>query len=261
MRAIYETNACLELVITLEDDIALTKSGRVYLDEFCQDKLIDVIKCQNINDKHVVDALKKADLDWVFIIGWSQLANENVLASANNGVLGMHPTLLPIGRGRAAIPWAILKKLSKTGVTLFKIDEGVDTGLIGKQIEIPITSDETAGSLYHKVNKAHYELMKMTIRSLATGSMVFVKQDASKATEWPARKPEDGQINLQGSVKDAELLVRAVTRPYPGAFMIDENIKTTIWQAKIVDDEFTGKFLSFVDGKLGLIEYENEVLK
>ena len=103
--------------------------------------------------------------------------------------------------------------------------------------------------------------MKMTIQSLETGSMFFVKQDVSKATEWPGRRPEDGLINLNGSVTDAELLVRAVTRPYPGAFIINKNLKTTVWKAKIVDDEFDGEFLSFVDGKLGLVEFENEILK
>ena len=93
----------------------------------------------------------------------------------------MHPTLLPIGRGRAAIPWAILKKLPKTGVTLFKMDEGVDTGLLGSHIEIPISIDETATSLYQKVNQAHYELMMRTICLLENDPMFFVEQDESKA--------------------------------------------------------------------------------
>src|SRR5690554_2083 len=130
MEAIYEANGKLALAITLNDDQARQKSGRVYLDEFCKRKSIPLMKSSHINNKDVIDSIKEADLDWLFIIGWSQIASKELLETPKNGTLGMHPTLLPCGRGRASIPWAILKGLDTTGVTLFKLDEGVDTGPI-----------------------------------------------------------------------------------------------------------------------------------
>ena len=75
-------------------------------------------------------------------------------------MIGAHPTLLPKGRGRAAIPWAIIKGLDSTGLTFFKMDKGVDTGDILQQIEIPITKDETSNTLYDKVNTAHIDLIE-----------------------------------------------------------------------------------------------------
>ena len=138
MEAIYDVGGKLELSITLHDDKARAKSGRVYIDKFCYAKKIPLLKINNINDAEAVEYVKQ--LDWLFIIGWSQIAGKIILGTPTFGVLGMHPTLLPVGRGRASIPWAILHQLSETGVTLIKLDEGVDTGPIVAQFIIPLSS-------------------------------------------------------------------------------------------------------------------------
>src|SRR5262249_6026267 len=138
MQAIYESGGKLEFAGTLQDDQARAKSGRVYLDEFCARHAIPLCKFRNINDALAIDAIRAASVDWVFIIGWSQIARRPVLDATRQGVLGMHPSLLPIGRGRAAVPWAILLGLQETGVTLFQLDEGVDTGPIVAQVRIPV---------------------------------------------------------------------------------------------------------------------------
>ena len=111
------------------------------------------------------------------IIGWSQIARDAVLAAPRLGVLGMHPTLLPVGRGRAAIPWAILKGLEKTGVSLFKLDAGVDTGPIGGQISLDVAAEETATSLYERVNAAHCGLIARCWPALMDGSLAFREQE------------------------------------------------------------------------------------
>src|SRR5690242_13717067 len=122
MEAIYEVGGKLDLAITLHDETAVAKSGRIYLNEFCAARHIPLVKVRNINDADALAAIASAQLDWLFIVGWSQIARRDVLNAPRKGVLGMHPTLLPQGRGRAAIPWAILLGLPETGVTLFKLD-------------------------------------------------------------------------------------------------------------------------------------------
>jgi len=256
MEALYEAGGQLSFAMTLEDDQAVNKSGRVYLDDFCAERDIPLLKSRHVNNQDVIDAIGEYQLDWLFIIGWSQIASSQVLNAPKRGVLGMHPTLLPTGRGRAAIPWAILKGLDKTGVTLFKLDAGVDTGPIVDQVEIPLSTSTDAGMLYDLVDEAHVALMKKVVPALMADELVLREQDDRLATEWPGRKPEDGKINLSGSVYEAERLVRAVTRPYPGAFVELDGKRFVLWRAEIlnVDDGSFG--FQFADGFLKALEYE-----
>ncbi|WP_444994310.1 formyltransferase family protein [Aliikangiella sp. IMCC44359] len=256
MEAIYEIGGKLDLVITLEDEQAKEKSGRVYLDSFCNEKRIKLHKSSHINNEDCTRLIRELKIDWLFIIGWSQIASKSVLEQPRKGVLGIHPTLLPIGRGRAAIPWAILKNLDKTGVTLIKLNEGVDTGDIIAQAEIALNRKTNATSLYKEVNKAHITLIKNVFHELKSDNVSVTAQDDSIATEWPGRKPEDGLINLNGSIEDAERLVRAVTKPYPGAFYYEGDKKIIVWSAAIRENTDCVDFLLFKDGVLELIEYE-----
>lgn len=236
MEAIYEIGGSLELVLTLEDDMAKSKSGRVFVDDFCAANAIDLVKVRNINSPKAIAAIHEREIDWLFIIGWSQIAREEVLFTPVKGVIGMHPTLLPIGRGRAAIPWAILKGLDKTGVTMFQLDSGVDTGPIFAQEMIPLDSQTNATELYDAVDRTHVSLMKRVFPKIQDGSLEPRAQNDRFATEWPGRTPEDGRIDPGLSVIEAERLVRATTHPYPGAFAELPDGRLVIWSARIARD-------------------------
>ena len=159
----------------------------------------------------------------------------------------MHPSLLPEGRGRASIPWAILKNLNKTGVTIFKMDSGIDTGPIVDQIEIPLNDKTTATELYKKVNDAHCHLIKKIKKKILNKNFKVKPQNNSMASIWPGRKPEDGEINLKGSVYDAEKLIRAVTHPYPGAFYLPKmELNTLFGQLKLLKIKKKIKIISSV---------------
>ena len=234
---IYRLNGSLDLLITLNDEKASNKSGRIYLDKFAAEENIPLLKINNINDEEVINELNCLNIDWLFIIGWSQIAKKELLETPNKGCIGMHPTLLPVGRGRAAVPWAILKGLDKTGVTAFKIDEGVDTGPIIDQVEIPLLKDETATSLYKKVDKAHVVLMEQVWNSLKENNLSFTVQDNAKATYWEGRKPEDGEISSDMTITKADALIRAVTKPYPGSFYRYNHIEYRIWEAEFSSEK------------------------
>lgn len=260
MRAIEEIGGRLDLAITLEDDQARSKSGRIYLDDFCADHRIPLHKARNVNHASVLDAVHDAGLDWLFIIGWSQIARKELLEAPRLGVIGAHPTLLPEGRGRAAIPWAILKGLSRTGVTLFKMDEGVDTGAILDQIEVPIGPQTDASELYAAVEAAHVALIKSAFPKLVAGDLEPRAQDENQATVWEGRRPDDGRIDLQGSVVAAERLVRATTRPYPGAFVEANGTRMIVWRVAIESAaaEPNAPRLRFPDGTLVVLDWETQ---
>lgn len=229
IEAIYKVGGQIDLFISLPDSKAAKKSGRIYLDEFANQQNIPLVKSNHINGLEVIKAIKDYRIDWLFIIGWSQIASLNVINAPKYGTIGAHPTLLPEGRGRAAVPWAILKGLEKTGVTLFKMDEGVDTGEILAQYEILLHPNETATELYHKVNDAHIALIEKIWNPLQNNNLIGVLQDESKATYWEGRKPEDGLITSTMTIQQVDRLVRATTHPYPGAFLLKDNIKYIVW--------------------------------
>ena len=248
IETIISSGGHFDLLITLHYHKSKKKSGRVYIDDIANDNGIPLYKLNHINDADVAEVVKKYEIDWLFIIGWSQIASVDILKVPRKGVIGAHPTLLPIGRGRAAVPWAILKGLDKTGVTFFKMDEGVDTGEILDQFEIPIRSDETATTLYNKVNEAHNELIQQIWPKLIDDVVIGVKQDESLASYWEGRTPADGELYHSMTLKEVDRLVRATTHPYPGAFiMSDSSTKLIIWSGSASPIQST-KVLNFIDG-------------
>jgi len=236
IEAVLEIGGSFDLFITLNDAKAKSKSGRIYLDRLSKETGTPLLKINHVNDQETIAALREHEIDWLFIIGWSQIASKEVLDTPNFGAIGAHPTLLPVGRGRAAVPWAILKGLDKTGVSFFQMDEGVDTGLILGQEVIDLGEEETATLLYDKVNNAHETLIKNIWPLLVNGTLKGVKQDESKATYWEGRKPEDGRIDTNTMSKlDVDRLVRATTRPYPGAYLeLTEELKKVIWRGSLM---------------------------
>ncbi|MBU9675099.1 methionyl-tRNA formyltransferase [Planococcus sp. CP5-4] len=256
---IYRLEGKLDLMITLKDEKAKNKSGRVYLDYLSSQHDIPLLKIDNINDKETIQELKIKQIDWLFIIGWSQIAKKQLLDTPNKGCIGMHPTLLPKGRGRAAIPWAIIKELDKTGVTAFKIDEGVDTGPIIDLIEIPISKDETSTTLYKKVNESHIKLMEKVWPAIIEKKLEFKTQDESEATYWNGRKPDDGEITPDSSIREADLLVRAANKPYPGSFYVFNSQTYRIWKAEFSKDVYEDKIsLPLKDGYMIPVIFEIE---
>lgn len=252
---IYRIGGDLDLLITLNDEKAKKKSGRIYLDDVAKEHNAPLLKIDNINDQEVLEALREHQIDWLFIIGWSQIARKQVLEAPTHGCIGMHPTLLPVGRGRAAIPWAIIKGLQETGVTMFKLDEGVDTGdIIGQDIII-LNENSTATELYKKVDQMHITLIEKYWDSIVNNNITLTKQNEADASEWPGRKPEDGEILNTMTMDEADKLVRAVTHPYPGAFYHSEENTLRIWSAKTSSADGG---IALKDGYLTPIGYEIE---
>ena len=182
--------------------------------------------------------------DLIFIIGWSELARSEFLdipktkhCSAQrhgcaHGCIGMHPTLLPYGRGRAPIPWSIIHGLPTSGVTMFYLEDEADAGDIIAQREFPIEINDDAFSVYAMVADLHYAMMRDTVPLLVQGTAGRTAQDASTATVWRRRTPEDGIIDWRKGNIEQYNWIRALTHPYPGARTLWRGRMLTIWKAK-----------------------------
>lgn len=223
----------LDLLITLDNDTATKKSGRVQLDDFARRTGAPLHKTRHINEPSSIEAIRQAELDYLLVIGWSQLVAPEIFPLVKRALLGMHPTLLPEGRGRAPIPWTILKGLKRSGVSMFELRPEVDSGDIMATESFDVAPDETATTLYEKASRAHVALIRKTWPDLTEGTLRGRPQDETKATHWPQRRPEDGEITEQMSLEDIDRLVRATTHPYPGAFLVSDEKKCIIWSGQI----------------------------
>jgi len=223
-------------VVTLPGPIDPARSGQCSFDEVVEGQGAVLIETADVNGEPTIEAIRALDPELIFVVGWSQLVREPFLALAREGVFGMHPTLLPRHRGRAAIPWAILSGLARTGVTLFEIvDETADSGAIIGQVVIDIEADETAETLFERITEAHVELIREFVPQLLTRRAPRSPQDPLRASSWPRRRPADGIIDWETRAPYLYDWVRAQTRPYPGAFTFLGDEKVVVWRARPVD--------------------------
>jgi len=236
LAAAAEAGAEVAAVVTLPGPIDPDRSGQCSFDELAGRLGARVIETADVNSPDTIAAVREVDPDLIFIVGWSQLVLDEFIGLARHGVFGMHPTLLPKHRGRAAIPWAILSGLAKTGVTLFEIVDGTpDSGPIVGQVEVPVGRDETATSLYDRITEAHVEVVRRFVPRLLDGSAPRVPQDPRQASVWPKRAPADGIIDWDTRAPYLYVWVRAQTRPYPGAFTYLDEEKLVVWRARPVE--------------------------
>ncbi len=224
-------------VVTLPGPIDPNRSGQCAFDDLANRLGAMLVETADVNALETLEAIGELDPELIFVVGWSQIVREPFVALAREGVFGMHPTLLPRHRGRAAIPWAILTGLARTGVTLFEIvDATADSGAIVGQVVVEIEADDTAESLFQRISDAHVELIREYVPQLLARSGPRLPQDPSRASSWPKRTPPDGIIDWETRAPYLYDWVRAQTRPYPGAFTFLGDEKVVVWRARPVDD-------------------------
>jgi methionyl-tRNA formyltransferase len=243
--AVQSTAVMLDVLVATEDPplavftlplgLASRHSDFVDLRPFAAQAQVPVVDCPHVNAPEALAQLRGLELDILFVIGWSQLIGPRLLEAAKWGCIGFHPGPLPELRGRAVIPWTILENRLETAATLFWIDEGTDSGDLIAQERFAVRPDETAQTLMTK----HLEVLRRMAVSVMTqikaGSVPRVPQDHSRASWCARRTPEDGWIDWRRPAREVWTLVRAVGRPYPGAFTTRGTTKMTVWSADLVE--------------------------
>jgi len=198
----------------------------------CDRHAIDCLKVRDINTAETANWIREARPDIIFCFGFSQRLKKDILQSAPGGVIGFHPAKLPKNRGRHPIIWALALGLERTASTFFFMEEGIDSGDIITQVDIPISYEDTARSLYDKVKAAALLQIEDLLPRLENGSVKRIPQDGSLATYWRRRNIEDGRLDFNAGSRDAYNLTRALTRPYVGAHIIYRGKEVKVWRAQ-----------------------------
>ncbi len=223
-------------LVTLPPELAGRHSDFTDMSAEARDAGASVIHAANSNAPEVLDALSALSPDYAFVIGWSQICGPAFRKAVGGRVIGYHPAPLPRLRGRAVIPWTILLDEKITASTLFWIDDGVDSGPILAQRYFHVASDETAASLYARHMEALDALLDDSLPLLAADTAPRMAQDDRFATWAAKRTPADGLIDWSRPAAEIARLVRAVGKPYPGAFTHMGDEQLVIWSAEVWTD-------------------------
>jgi len=241
LKTILENNWNISVVFSYDDSKKKKISDFISLDELCSKYNLQNIKVDKINAQNNIEIIKKIEPDIILVMGWSQLLNSEIISIPKIGVIGSHPTELPKYRGRAPIPWSILKGLKTSALTFFFIEEGTDSGDILDQRSFKLSSNDDATSVYKKVESVGKEMIQDNLTKLQNGNYTRKKQDVSNFIEnWEKRGPQDGIIDWSRNSQEIHTLIRATTHPYPGAYTIFNGSKLIIWGAEFSNEQSNG---------------------
>lgn len=231
LQSILEQGYRLEAVISLADRESAKRSGVCDWDDLCRRHRVPLHKIANINDAESLELLRRLELDVAFVIGWSQIISPEALRTARLGMVGAHAAWLPHNRGSAPVNWAILRGETQGGNTLIWLSPNVDEGEIIDQAAFPITRYDTCATVYGKVADSNRDMILRLLPRLLAGERPGCPQSATDEPLLPRRRPKDGVIDWSRGSQDVYNFVRALTRPYPGAFSFLDKQRYLIWNA------------------------------
>ena len=219
-------------VLGLNPEVSANVSGFADLRILSEANNIAFRYFSKINESEITEFVASKQPDLMFVIGLSQLVKAPLLEIPKNGAIGFHPTRLPEGRGRGAVAWIILGQV-KGAATFFKMDEGMDSGAIWAQEDYEVGEKDNATTVVNQIVNAIGIALDHVLPELKKGHFITVEQDETKATYLGKRNPEDGNINWNDSAIDIDRLIRAASKPLPGAYTYLGNQKVIIWKAAI----------------------------
>jgi methionyl-tRNA formyltransferase len=191
---------------------------------------LPVIQPANLRQPEALEQLQTWDPEIIVVAAFGQILRPNVLDLPPHGCVNVHASLLPRWRGAAPVQAAILHGDKTTGVTIMKMDPGVDTGPILAQKSIPIDPLDNAGTSSPKLAQLGADLLVEILPSYVHGEIEPEPQDNSQATYAPMLKKSDGELDFS---ETAEVLARKVRayNPWPGTFTFWKNQRLKIHRA------------------------------
>jgi methionyl-tRNA formyltransferase len=190
---------------------------------------IPVIQPEKLRQSDALEQLRAWAPDVIVVAAFGQILKQDVLDLPEFGCLNVHASLLPRWRGAAPINAAILHGDEQTGVTIMKMDAGLDTGPILSQRSVRIEPEETAGSLFEKLSTLGADLLLDTLPKYFAGEITPRPQPEEGVTYAGMIKKEDGLLDFSLPARELERKVRAFN-PWPGAyFKWDGNLLKVHW--------------------------------
>tara|TARA_B100001027_G_C16261965_1_gene329951 strand:- start:1500 stop:2495 length:996 start_codon:yes stop_codon:yes gene_type:complete len=241
-------------------------------------KNIKFVNTYSLSDNDDISFFLKKKFDIGFAIGWQRIIPKIILENIRLGVFGMHGSAmkLPLGRGRSPLNWSIIDNHKKFYNSLFKYSSGIDDGKILDTYEFEINEHDTSETLHFKNYMSMQYLIKKNIKKLSKNNKFLKDQLLNTPTYYPKRDEKDSLINWSDKIEVIDRFIKAVTKPFNGAYTFFNNHKLIIYRANIFDKNSFGiknkkfgeiveifpnqKFLIFTNGGLIIVhEFECKV--
>ncbi|MDD7738734.1 MAG: methionyl-tRNA formyltransferase [Fusicatenibacter sp.] len=195
---------------------------------------LPVYQPSRVRSMEAIDTIRQMKPDVIVVVAFGQIIPKEILELPPLGCINVHASLLPAYRGAAPIQWAVINGEPKSGVTIMKMDEGLDTGDMLAKTEIPLEMDETGGSLFDKLSESGAKLLVDTLPLLAEGKITPEPQPEESTTEYARMiRKEDGHIDWTKSAVEIERLIRGMD-PWPSAYTTLDGKILKIWKARVV---------------------------
>ncbi len=224
----------------------------------CTENNIHFYKNDNIENDHWANIYREYKADLGICVGWRRIIREKILKTTRHGFIGPHAADLPKYRGFAASHYSILNGDPYCGFSIMRFKAGAaDNGDICGRFRVPITESTTIKDILDESRPLIIKNIIKTIEDIKNDMLTPVAQDETRAVYSYPRVPDDGEIDWTKSAVEINRLIRAVTRPYPGAFTFIGNRKLFVWKAHVLhhSPQFVG-----VHGHIVHIDNEAGVL-
>lgn len=197
-------------------------------------KKFNPILIDNVNSKFIEKKLKENEVDIILVCGFPYILKKNIFDLPKIGSINLHGGPLPKYRGGSPLNWQIINNEKFIGISAIKIDKGIDTGPVIIKKKFKLNFNDDINIVHTKANKIFPIIAKQAIIKLKKNKSIK-PQIKKKNTHFKQRSKEDGKIEFN-KIKNLEAfnLIRAITKPYPGAFCYDNNNKEVIiYKSKI----------------------------
>jgi methionyl-tRNA formyltransferase len=200
---------------------------------------LPVLQPLRARDEPFIGELRALQPDLIVVVAYGHILPPAILELPRHGCLNVHTSLLPKFRGAAPIQWAIASGETETGVTVMKMDAGLDTGPIVSQRRTPILPADDSATLHDRLARLGAELLAQTIPDFVAGKIQPEPQSAAGVSHAPKIKKEDGHIDWNLPAGKIWNRLRAFT-PWPGAFTFlpgqPKPHLLKIWKAEVIEE-------------------------
>ena len=253
IKYVHEHICNVDLVVTIDQEI--TKEGVVSgfspMDELESQYGIKLYKTKDYTLRDEISAkfFEENQFDIGISMNWSKLIPETILNCFTIGVFGLHGSCgyLPFGQGRATLNWSLINNERRFIMHMFKLDKFADAPNIYAKIPFEINEYDNIRTLQYKDYMASKILVSQLLDDYKDGKPIIpTLQDKDPQKSYRGRKPEEGRINLLENTRKIYSLVRAVSHPFPGAYLYKGEDKIMVWRVQPFDG-----IMDFSDYKLG----------